>query len=29
MDFVLANAHATAPHRILDPARLYHETEIG
>jgi hypothetical protein len=28
-DVVLANAHATAPHRILDPARIYHETEIG
>ncbi len=25
----LANAHATAPHRVLDPARIYHETEIG
>lgn len=25
----LSNAHATAPHRILDPARIYHELEIG
>jgi hypothetical protein len=25
----LSNALATAPHRILDPARIYHETEIG
>jgi hypothetical protein len=25
----IANAHATAPHRVLDPARIYHETEIG
>jgi len=28
-DASLANAHATAPHRVLDPARIYHETEIG
>ena len=28
-DVALANAHATAPHRVLDPARIYHETEIG
>ena len=25
----LTVAHANAPHRILDPARIYHETEIG
>jgi hypothetical protein len=25
----LINAHATAPHRILDPERIYHELEIG
>ena len=25
----LSNAHATAPHRVLDPARIYHELEIG
>ena len=25
----LTNAHATAPHRILDAARIYHEVEIG
>ena len=25
----LINAHATAPHRILDAARIYHELEIG
>lgn len=25
----LATAHANAPHRILDPARVYYETEIG
>ncbi len=25
----LAVAHANAPHRILDPARIYNETEIG
>jgi hypothetical protein len=24
----IVNAHATAPHRILDPARIYHEMEI-
>ncbi len=22
-------AHASAPHRILDPSRIYHEREIG
>lgn len=27
-DATLINAHATAPHRILDPARIYQETEI-
>ncbi len=25
----LTVAHANSPHRILDPARIYHETEIG
>jgi hypothetical protein len=25
----LIKAHATAPHRIFDPARIYQETEIG
>ena len=25
----LTVAHANAPHRILDPARIYNETEIG
>lgn len=25
----LAAAHANAPHRILDPARIYQETEVG
>jgi len=25
----LTVAHANAPHRILDPSRIYHETEIG
>jgi hypothetical protein len=25
----LTVAHANAPHRVLDPARIYHETEIG
>lgn len=25
----LVNAHASAPHRILDAARIYHELEIG
>ena len=25
----LINAHATAPHRVLDAARIYHELEIG
>lgn len=25
----LTVAHANAPHRILDAARIYHETEIG
>ena len=25
----LTVAHANAPHRILDPGRIYHETEIG
>ncbi len=25
----LVNAHATAPNRILDAARIYHELEIG
>ena len=24
----LMKAHATAPHPVLDPARIYHETEI-
>lgn len=24
----LRNAHASAPHPVLDPARIYHETEI-
>jgi hypothetical protein len=24
----LINAHASAPHRVLDPARIYHELEI-
>ena len=28
-DVSLTNAHATAPHRVLDPARIYYETEIG
>ena len=25
----LTVAHANSPYRILDPARIYHETEIG
>ena len=25
----LTVAHANAPHRVLDPARIYNETEIG
>lgn len=25
----LTVAHANSPHRVLDPARIYHETEIG
>ena len=25
----LINAHASAPHRVLDPARIYHELEIS
>ncbi len=25
----LTVAHANAPHRILDPTRVYHETEIA
>jgi hypothetical protein len=25
----LVNAQATAPHKILDPSRIYHELEIG
>ncbi len=25
----LSNAHATAPHPVMDPARVYQETEIG
>ena len=25
----LTIAHANAPHRVLDPARIYSETEIG
>jgi hypothetical protein len=25
----LTSAHASAPHRILDPARIYHEMEIS
>jgi hypothetical protein len=25
----LTAAHANAPHRILDPGRIYNETEIG
>ena len=24
----LINAHSTAPHRVMDPARIYQETEI-
>jgi hypothetical protein len=27
-DASLINAHATAPHRVMDPARIYQETEI-
>jgi hypothetical protein len=27
-DVALINAHATAPYRTLDPARIYHEMEI-
>lgn len=27
-EVALTNAHVTAPHRILDPARIYHEVEI-
>lgn len=25
----LTVAHSSAPHRVLDPKRIYHETEIG
>ena len=25
----LTVAHANSPYRILDPARIYHETELG
>jgi hypothetical protein len=25
----LTVAHANAPHRVLDPGRIYNETEIG
>jgi len=25
----LIHAHSTAPQRIFDPTRIYHETEIG
>lgn len=25
----LTVAHANSPYRVLDPARIYHETEIG
>lgn len=25
----LTVAHANAPHRVLDPARIYNETEVG
>jgi hypothetical protein len=25
----LTVAHANSPHRVLDPARIYHELEIG
>ena len=28
-DTTLTVAHANAPHRVLDPARIYNETEIG
>ena len=28
-ELTLTVAHANAPHRALDPARIYNETEIG
>lgn len=27
-DVTLSNAHASAPHRMMDPSRIYQETEI-